>query len=128
MLVVQLLLQFGIGGAAGVVMGRVTLRLVRLYRRIGSDGAKREDSDQAASMISILILASVFLTFTATSALQGNGYLAVYILGIYLGNTALPAKRGISKFMSSLTWLAQIVVFLMLGRLCLLCTSPSPRD
>ncbi|MDE5940510.1 MAG: potassium/proton antiporter, partial [Muribaculaceae bacterium] len=116
-LVVQLLLQFGIGGAAGVVMGRVTLRLVRLYRRIGSDGAKREDSDQAASMISILILASVFLTFTATSALQGNGYLAVYILGIYLGNAALPAKRGISKFMSSLTWLAQIVVFLMLGLL-----------
>lgn len=116
-LIVQLLLQFGIGAGMGLLMGRVTLRLVNLYRRIGSGNGSREDSDQAVSMTSILILASVFLTFTATAALQGNGYLAVYILGIYLGNKALPSKRGITKFMSSLTWLAQIVVFLMLGLL-----------
>ena len=116
-LIVQLLLQFGIGAGMGLLMGRVTLRLVNLYRRIGSGNGSREDSEQAVSMTSILILASVFLTFTATAALQGNGYLAVYILGIYLGNKALPSKRGITKFMSSLTWLAQIVVFLMLGLL-----------
>ncbi len=117
-LLLQLLLQFGVGAGMGLLMGRITRRLVHLYRHIGSSGnAAREDADQASSMTSILILASVFLIFTATSAMQGNGYLAVYILGIYLGNIELPAKRGITKFMSSLTWLAQIVVFLMLGLL-----------
>ena len=68
-------------------------------------------------MISILIIALVFFTFTATTAINGNGYLAVYILGIMLGNASLPYRRSISKFMDGLTWLAQIVVFLMLGLL-----------
>lgn len=116
-LLIQLVLQFGVGGIMGLVMGKITHHLINLYRRIGSDNNNREDSDQAASMTSILTLASVFLTFSATSALQGNGYLAVYILGIYLGNISLPTKRGITKFMNSMTWLAQIVVFLMLGLL-----------
>ena len=68
-------------------------------------------------MISILIIGSVFLTYTATTALQGNGYLAVYICGMVLGNARLPYSRSIRKFMDGLTWLAQIVVFLMLGLL-----------
>ncbi|MDE6370728.1 MAG: cation:proton antiporter, partial [Duncaniella sp.] len=41
----------------------------------------------------------------------------VYILGMVLGNHKLPSHRGISKFMDGLTWLMQIVVFLMLGLL-----------
>lgn len=68
-------------------------------------------------MISIMMVGCVFLTFALTSALSGNGYLAVYIAGIVLGNATLPAHRGITKFLDGLTWLAQIVVFLMLGLL-----------
>ena len=40
-------------------------------------------------MISILIIGMVFLTFTATTAVGGNGYLAVYICGIVLGDSLL---------------------------------------
>ncbi|MDE7025848.1 MAG: cation:proton antiporter, partial [Paramuribaculum sp.] len=58
-----------------------------------------------------------FLTFSATPALGGNCYLAGYICGILLGNASLPYNRSIAKFMDGLTWLAQIVVFLMLGLL-----------
>lgn len=68
-------------------------------------------------MISILIVGVIFLTYTATDSLGGNGYLAVYISGIMMGNIHLPHKRSITKFMDGLTWLAQIVVFLMLGLL-----------
>jgi len=115
MLLGQLALQFGVGGALGVAMGYFTRWLIKCYRRLGK--ASREDAGQATAMISIMILGSIFLIYTATTNLGGNGYLAVYISGIVLGNSSLPHRRSISKFMDGLTWLAQIVVFLMLGLL-----------
>ena len=113
----QLLLQFGVGGVMGWAMGKITVWLTAMYRRWGGKSGGDEDSSQATAMISILILGSVFFTFSATTALSGNGYLAVYICGIVLGNRRLPNHRGIVKFMDGMTWLMQIVVFLMLGLL-----------
>ncbi len=115
----QLFLQFGIGAGVGLVMGKATSWLIGCYRRIGTGGAAgiKEDMDQASYMISILTIAAVFFTFAVANGLQGNGYLAVYICGIYLGNMTVPCRRGIAKFMSGMSWLAQIVVFLMLGLL-----------
>ena len=114
---VELILQFGVGGAAGFVMGKLTLWLISAYRRIGRSSGNQEDASQATSMISILMIGCVFFTFAITTALAGNGYLAVYFCGIILGNSTLPNHRGISKFIDGMTWLAQIVVFLMLGLL-----------
>lgn len=114
-LITQLLLQFGVGALMGIAAGYGTAWLVRMYRNI--DKKADEDAGQATAMISILIFGSVFLTFSLTSALSGNGYLAVYICGIIVGNAKIPYRRGISKFMDGMTWLAQIVVFLMLGLL-----------
>lgn len=113
----ELLLQFGIGIAGGYLLGRFTLWLIASYRRIGNRGAAKEDASQTISMSSILMIACVFLTFAVTTALAGNGYLAVYLCGIVIGNAKLPGYRGMSKFIDGLTWLAQIVVFLMLGLL-----------
>lgn len=113
----ELLLQFGVGAAAGFLMGKLTLWLISIYGRMGSKGESREDPAQATSMLSILMVGCVFFTFAVTTALAGNGYLAVYICGIVIGNAVLPNHRGITKFIDGLTWLAQIVVFLMLGLL-----------
>ncbi|MCM1163498.1 MAG: potassium/proton antiporter [Muribaculaceae bacterium] len=113
----ELLLQFGVGIAGGFVMGKLTLKLIALYTRIGRKAGYSEDATQAVSMISILMIGCVFLTYSLTSSLSGNGYLAVYLCGIMIGNSTIPGHRGISKFMDGLTWLAQIVVFLMLGLL-----------
>lgn len=115
-LLTEVVVQFAIGGGAGYVMGKGTLRLISLYRYM-SDKGSNEDPSTAASMVSILTLAAVFFTFAATTRLQGNGYLAVYVCGMVIGNAPLAAKRAVSRFMSGLTWLAQIVVFLMLGLL-----------
>ncbi|MCM1077406.1 MAG: potassium/proton antiporter [Bacteroides sp.] len=114
---VELLLQFGVGIAGGFAMGKLTLWLIGAYSRIGRSAGTQEDPSQATSMISILMIGCVFLTFAITTALAGNGYLAVYICGIMLGNATLPNHRGIVKFLDGMTWLAQIVVFLMLGLL-----------
>ncbi len=116
-ILLELFLQFGVGIAGGFFMGKMTLWLIKTYGKLGNKSDVREEPSQTTSMLSILILGCVFLTFTITTALAGNGYLAVYISGIVIGNAVLPNHRGISKFLDGMTWLAQIVVFLMLGLL-----------
>ncbi len=69
------------------------------------------------SLYSVLLLASVFLTFSFTSLLQGNGYLAVYIAGLVVGNNKLVHKRTLATFFDSFTWLCQVIMFLTLGLL-----------
>ncbi len=108
-------LQFAVGGGLGLLLGWLGVRLTHIYRRLGKNGS--EDDGQATAMISILLFALVFLTFTLTSMLKGNGYLAVYLCGIVIGNSKIPFRKGVSKFMDGITWLAQIVMFIMLGLL-----------
>ena len=63
----------------------------------------------------ILLLCAVFLTFSATTLLQGNGYLAVYIMGVLVGNRKVVHKKSIVTFFDGLTWLLQIALFIILG-------------
>lgn len=101
----DLLVQFLIGGAVGYSMGRLMSWLIN---RIGLSNS---------SLYSILLLSMVFMTFTATDLLKGNGYLAVYISGIVTGNAKLVHRKEINTFMDGLTWLFQIIMFITLGLL-----------
>ena len=70
-----------------------------------------------ASLYSVLLLAFVFFTFAFTSLIQGNGYLAVYIAGLVVGNHKIIHKRTLVTFFDGITWLVQIIMFIMLGLL-----------
>ena len=70
-----------------------------------------------ASLYSVLLLAFVFFTFAFTSLIQGNGYLAVYIAGLVVGNHKIVHKRTLVTFFDGVTWLVQIIMFIMLGLL-----------
>ncbi len=70
-----------------------------------------------ASLYSVLLLAFVFFIFSFTSLIRGNGYLAVYIAGLVVGNRKLVHKRTVVAFFDGFTWLFQIVMFLTLGLL-----------
>lgn len=113
----ELLMQFGVGIAGGLLTGKLTLWLTSVYRRLGGRAADSEDPSQTVAMTAILIVGCIFFSFAATTALGGNGYLAVYLCGIKVGNGRLVGQRGIGRFIDGITWLAQIVVFLMLGLL-----------
>lgn len=117
----QLAMQFAVGGGLGVAFGYSGVWLGRLYRRKTGSTAT-EDVGLSTAMISIIVVGLIFLTFTATTQLGGNGYLAVYICGIVFGNSKVPLRKSVLRFMDGLTWLAQIVVFIMLGLLV------NPRD
>lgn len=65
----------------------------------------------------IMAVAICFLTFSLTDTLGGNGYLAVYVAGIVIGNSKVSFRRETMTFIDGLSWLCQIVMFLMLGLL-----------
>ena len=65
----------------------------------------------------ILVIAMMFIIFSATDFVGGNGFLAVYLAAIYLGNQELIQKKSILKMYDGLAWLMQIILFLTLGLL-----------
>jgi len=65
----------------------------------------------------ILMLCIIFFSFSITDLFHGNGYLAVYLTGIIMGNSPLVKKKECSKFLDGITWLCQIIMFLSLGLL-----------
>ena len=105
LLIKDLLVQFLIGGALAYSMGRFMSWLIN---KLGLSNS---------SLYSILLLSMVFITFTTTDMLKGNGYLAVYIAGVVVGNMKLSYRKEINTFMNGLTWLFQIIMFITLGLL-----------
>lgn len=104
-LVGRLLIQFIVGGAMGYAMGRFTIWLLNKINLSNS------------SMYPILLLSLVFITFSITDRLHGNGFLAIYISGVVVGNARMVFRKEIDTFMNGLTWFSQIVMFLSLGLL-----------
>jgi potassium/hydrogen antiporter len=68
-------------------------------------------------LYTVLVIALMFITFSATDFVGGNGFLAIYICAVYLGNQELIHKKTIFKMYDGLAWLMQIVLFLTLGLL-----------
>lgn len=69
------------------------------------------------SLYPILVLSSCIFIFSATYFLHGNCYLAVYIGGLIMGNNKIVHKKSTIKFFDGLTWLFQLIMFLILGLL-----------
>lgn len=98
-------LQFGVGGLAGIGVGRLAAWTVN---KIQLD---------YPGLYPILALAFGLLSFGLAAVLGGSGFLAVYLAGIVLGNSPIVFQRGIFMFHDAAAWLGQIVLFVMLGLL-----------
>ncbi len=68
-------------------------------------------------LYSIMLLSIVFFTFSVADMLGGNGYLAVYLAGIIVGNKKIKNRRQVVAFFDGMTWIMQIGMFLLLGLL-----------
>lgn len=97
--------QMVFGAILGYVFGRISKLIIN---RIKLD---------FEGLYPVLVIALMFLTFSATNFVGGNGFLAIYICAVYLGNQNLIHKRTILKVYDGLAWLMQIVLFLTLGLL-----------
>ena len=103
------LLLFVVGMTLGVVAGYAFGRLaVWTINRINIENQ---------SLYAVLLLAFVFLTFSVTDLIRGNGYLAVYVAGLVVGNYPIVHKKTLGTFFDGFTWLFQVILFVTLGLL-----------
>ena len=97
--------QFSVGLLMGFLLGKACVWIIN---KVGL---------QNKALYPIMMVSFIFFVFSFTDLLKGNGYLAVYIAGIIVGNHKLVEKRSIDSFLNGLVWLVQIIMFLMLGLL-----------
>lgn len=72
---------------------------------------------EADGLYAVFMAAAMLITYDATNIIGGNGYLALYILGIYLGNMEFRGKRDVVFFFDGFTEIMQIGLFFILGLL-----------
>jgi cell volume regulation protein A len=63
----------------------------------------------------VLVLAFALAVFGLAQVAGTSGFLAIYVVGIVVGATQHRAREPVAGFSDGVAWLAQIVLFLMLG-------------
>lgn len=104
-IVILFLQQMILGGVLGYTFGRISKWVIN---RIKLD---------FEGLYPVLVIALMFIVYSVTNAVGGNGFLAIYICSVYLGNQNLIHKKTIMRMFDGLAWLMQIVLFLTLGLL-----------
>ena len=102
----MLVLQLGVGIGAGALVGYGSKWLLH----------KLQSNDFA--LTAILIMSVAFFANGLAQLLNGNGLLATYVAGIIIGNKVeIINRKDIFKFYDGITWMMQLVMFMMLGLL-----------
>lgn len=96
--------QIFIGVVLGLLFGKLALELIK-RAVVPMDGR------------TVFVFAITLLTYSISSLIDGNGYLSVYICGILLGNSNIPNKHTFVNFFDTLTTIAQMMIFFLLGLL-----------
>lgn len=93
----------------GVVVGLAVGRLgAVVLRRLASP---------VSGPFPLAVLATVGIAYGLADLAEGSGFLAVYVSALVLGNARLPHGSATRGFATSLGWLAQIGLFVLLGLL-----------
>jgi potassium/hydrogen antiporter len=104
-LIVMLVRQLGLGLFVGVVLGALAMWVFgRLPHAIGA-------------FAPVASVAAGAVSFGAADVMGGSGFLAVYLVGLAVGSTPSRYRGQIVAFHSGLAFLAQVVLFVVLGLL-----------
>ncbi len=104
-LVFNFMFQMVLGAIAGVFLGKGMSIIINKIQ-LDTEG-----------LYPVLVMAMVFFTYSLTHQIGGNGFLAVYLSGLVLGNSDFLHKKSLVRFYDGQAWLMQIVMFLTLGLL-----------
>jgi cell volume regulation protein A len=63
------------------------------------------------------VTTTALVIFGLASVVHASGFLAVYVAGLIVGNRPTRAHNTVVVFLDAITWLAQIVMFVLLGLL-----------
>ena len=98
-----IVIQLVMGTVIGLAFGAGLVALMRRVK-LGNE-----------ALYPIMVLTACIFIFSITYYLQGNTYLAVYVGGLVIGNNKFTRKRQTKAFFNGLSWLSQLMMFLMLG-------------
>ena len=104
----HVLMEFAQEAVLGTIMGVVGGRLVVL-------ALNRVALPQGLHAPFVTTAALVIFGFA--QIVHASGFLAVYLAGIIIGNRPTRAHNSVVAFLDAATWLAQIVMFVLLGLL-----------
>jgi cell volume regulation protein A len=104
-LVVLILRQLSLGLAAGLLVG------------LASAWALPRLPGLAVQFAPVTTVAAGAIGFGLADVAGGSGFLAVYVVGLFVGNTATPMRRFLVSFHAGLAFLAQVGLFIVLGLL-----------
>lgn len=100
-----ILQQVLVGLIGGFLLGFIFIKIIETLS-LDEDG-----------LFSVFIATMMLGTYALTSLAGGNGFLALYILGIYIGNHEFRKKRDVVFFYDGLSTIFQIAMFFLLGLL-----------
>ena len=102
----MLVTQLGVGLAAGFLVGYAARWII----------AKIQSPNFAPT--AILVMSLGFFANGIAQVLSGNGLLATYVTAIIIGNKVrLSNQKDIIKFFDGITWMMQLLMFMLLGLL-----------
>ena len=96
-------LQLAVGGVVGVAGGWL---LLQVMRRVPLPNE---------ALYPVQTFAVALLLYGGATAIEGSGFLAVFVAGILVGDARAPYKREIERFAGALASIAEIVAFVVLG-------------
>ena len=104
-LIPEFFMEFIIGGAVGFLMGKASVWLINNIRL------------ETEGLYPVLTLGLAMFTYAFTYFIHGNGFLAIYICALIMGNSNMVHRRSLIRFYDGQAWLMQITLFLTLGLL-----------
>ncbi|HET9616825.1 MAG TPA: potassium/proton antiporter [Pseudolabrys sp.] len=119
LLIVEMLLAHQQGWAEAAV---TLLRDAALGALFGYTGGKLivwvlNRVDLAQGLHAPFVAVGAVVLFAFCNAVHTSGFLAVYLAGLVVGNQQTRARNSVVVFLDAVTWLAQIVMFVLLGLL-----------
>jgi cell volume regulation protein A len=104
-LIPTFLQEFIVGGVLGYVIGKAGVWLINNIEL------------ETEGLYPALTLGIAIFTYSFTHFAGGNGFLAIYLCAVIMGNSNMVKRRSLIKFYDGQAWLMQIILFLTLGLL-----------
>ena len=95
--------QMAVGSLFGYGLGKLTSHLINTLKL------------EYEGLYAVLTLAMALFIYSISSIMGGNGFLAVYVAALVIGNSSIVHKRSLIRFHEGIAWLMQITMFLALG-------------
>ncbi|ELK44613.1 potassium/proton antiporter, partial [Halobacillus sp. BAB-2008] len=104
-LIPEFFLQMGIGILFGVGLGKLASLSINKIKL------------DSSALYPVLSVAFALATYSVTAYIGGSGFLAVYVAALVIGNSELTYRYSIFQFNEGFAWMAQILMFVILGLL-----------